>query len=175
MDIYRSDRQTVLVALGGNALIRPGDQPDYKTQEANARDIVGKLMILVERDFNLVVSHGNGPQVGLSLLRVDAAAGKLPRMPLDFLVAETGGSIGYLLQQAFLNLLREREFRRYVVTVITQVIVSPNDPAFVRPSKPIGIYYPEEQARVRSQCRLRRLRPATTLAGRRTRASRLRN
>jgi carbamate kinase len=147
MDIYRSDRQTVLVALGGNALIRPGDQPDYKTQEANARDIVGKLMILVERDFNLVVSHGNGPQVGLSLLRVDAAAGKLPRMPLDFLVAETGGSIGYLLQQAFLNLLREREFRRYVVTVITQVIVSPNDPAFVRPSKPIGIYYPEEQAR----------------------------
>jgi len=147
MDIYRSDRQTVLVALGGNALIRPGDQPDYKTQEANARDIVGKLMILVERDFNLAVSHGNGPQVGLSLLRVDAAAGKLPRMPLDFLVAETGGSIGYLLQQAFLNLLREREFRRYVVTVITQVIVSPNDPAFVRPSKPIGIYYPEEQAR----------------------------
>jgi carbamate kinase len=147
MDLYRSDRQTVLVALGGNALIRPGDVPDYKTQEANALDIVGKLMPLVERDFNLVVSHGNGPQVGNLLLRTDAAAAKLPRMPLDILVAETGGSIGYLLQQAFLNHLRDTEFRRYVVTVITQVIVSPNDPAFVRPSKPIGMHYTDAQAK----------------------------
>jgi carbamate kinase len=137
----------VLVALGGNALIRPGDQPDYKTQEANAMDIVNRLMVLVERDFNLVVSHGNGPQVGNLLLRNECAAAKLPRMPLDLLVAETGGSMGYLLQQAFLNRLRTQELRRYVVTVITQVIVSPNDPAFVRPSKPIGMHYNETQAR----------------------------
>jgi carbamate kinase len=147
MDIYRSDRQTVLVALGGNALIRAGDTPDYETQTANAMDIVSKLMVLVERDFNLVVSHGNGPQVGLSLLRNECAASKLPRLPLDLLVAETEGSMGYLLQQAFLNHLRDTELRRYVVTVITQVLVSPNDPAFARPSKPIGLHYTEPEAR----------------------------
>ncbi|NLH47343.1 MAG: carbamate kinase [Myxococcales bacterium] len=146
MDLYRSDRQTVLVALGGNALIRAGDVPDIETQEKNAEDIVSKLMVLVERDFNLVVTHGNGPQVGNSLLRNELAATRLPRMPLDLLVAETGGSMGYLLQQAFLNKIRQTECRRYVVTVITQVIVSPNDPAFLRPSKPIGMHYPQEEA-----------------------------
>lgn len=146
MDIYRSDRQMVLVALGGNALIKPGDTPDIGTQEKNALDIVSTLMTLVERDFNIVVSHGNGPQVGNLLLRNEQVADRLPRMPLDLLVAETEGSMGYLLQQAFLNQIRKTEFRRYVVTVITQVIVDPNDPAFAKPSKPIGMHYTDEQA-----------------------------
>ena len=147
MDIYRSDRKMVLVALGGNALIKPGDIPNIETQEKNADEIVGKLLTLVERDFNLVVTHGNGPQVGNLLLRNEAARDHLPRMPLDLLVAETEGSMGYLLQQAFLNRLREKDIHRYVVTVITQVLVNPDDPAFVRPSKPIGMYYSEEDAR----------------------------
>lgn len=146
MDIYRSDRQTVLVALGGNAMIRQGDIPDIQTQEKNAEDTVEKLMVLVEHDFNLVVSHGNGPQVGNLLLRTEMSKDKLPRMPLDLLVAETEGSMGYLLQQAFLNKIRMSEMRRYVVTVITQVIVDPNDPAFARPSKPIGMHYSKEMA-----------------------------
>jgi len=146
VDIYRSDRQTVLVALGGNAMIRKGDVPDIETQEKNAEDTVEKLMVLVEHDFNLVVSHGNGPQVGNLLLRTEMSKEKLPRMPLDMLVAETEGSMGYLLQQAFLNKIRMSEMRRYVVTVITQVIVDPNDPAFARPSKPIGMHYSKEMA-----------------------------
>jgi len=147
MDIYRSDRQMVVVALGGNALIQPGDTPDISTQEANAQNIVAKLMPLVERDYNIVVTHGNAPQVGNLLLLNDCAQDQLPRMPLDVLVAETEGSIGYLLQQAFLNKLRESEARRYVVTVITQVVVSPNDPAFIKPTKPIGMYYQEAEAK----------------------------
>lgn len=147
MDIYRSDRRMVLVALGGNALIRPGDTPNIDTQEANAARTVDQLMDLVRRDFNLVVTHGNGPQVGNLLLRNEASKDLLPRMPLDVLVAETEGSMGYILQQAFLNRLRVEETSRYVVTMITQVIVDPNDPAFAKPSKPIGMHFPEEEAR----------------------------
>lgn len=146
MDIYRSDRKMVLVALGGNALIRPGDTPDISTQEKNADDTVSKLMPLVERDCNLVITHGNGPQVGNSLLRNECARDHLPRMPLDVLVAETEGTMGYILQQAFLNRMRKQQIRRYVVTVITQVVVNPNDPAFAQPSKPIGMYYKKEEA-----------------------------
>ena len=146
MDIYRSDREMVLVALGGNALVRAGDSPDIETQEKNAEWIVTRLITLVKRDFNLVVTHGNGPQVGNQLLRNECSLKFLPRMPLDLLVAETEGSMGYLLQQAFLNRLRQEQLNRYVVTVITQVLVDPNDPAFARPSKPIGMYYQPGQA-----------------------------
>ncbi len=146
MDIYRSDRRMTLVALGGNALIRHGDTPTIETQEANAEKTVDQLMELVRRDDNIVITHGNGPQVGNLLLRNEASKELLPRTPLDVLVAETGGSIGYILQQAFLNRLREEEAQRYVVTMITQVIVDPNDPAFARPSKPIGMYYSKDDA-----------------------------
>ncbi|MCC6157752.1 MAG: carbamate kinase [Deltaproteobacteria bacterium] len=146
MDIYRSDRRMTLVALGGNALIRHGDVPTIETQEANAEKTVDQLMELVRRDDNIVITHGNGPQVGNLLLRNEASKDLLPRTPLDVLVAETGGSIGYILQQAFLNRLREEEAQRYVVTMITQVIVDPNDPAFARPSKPIGMYYSKDEA-----------------------------
>ncbi len=146
MDIYRSDREMVLVALGGNALIRPGDKPDIETQEDNALKTVSMLLPLVERDYNIVITHGNGPQVGNSLLREECSKERLPRMPLDVLVAETEGTMGYLLQQALLNQLRKKEIKRYVVTVITQVIVDPNDSAFARPSKPIGMFYGEKEA-----------------------------
>ncbi|MCZ7586602.1 MAG: carbamate kinase [Deltaproteobacteria bacterium] len=146
MDIYRSDREMALVALGGNALIRPGDTPNIETQEKNAEEVVAQLMTLVERDLNLVITHGNGPQVGNLLLKNEAAHEHLPRMPLDVLVAETEGSMGYILQQAFLNHFRFREVQRYVVTVITQVLVSPNDSAFSKPTKPIGMWFSKEDA-----------------------------
>lgn len=135
------------MALGGNALLRRGEKGDIETQEKNADEIVSYLMTLVERDYNLVITHGNGPQVGNLLLRNEASKDKLPRMPLDLLVAETEGSMGYLMQQAFLNYLRSRDIRRYVVTMITQVIVDRYDPAFARPSKPIGLFYEENEAK----------------------------
>jgi len=134
-----------LVALGGNALIRQGEKGDIEIQEKNADEIVGYLMTLVEKDYNLVITHGNGPQVGNLLLRNEASKEKLPRMPLDLLVAETEGSMGYLLQQAFLNYLRRRDLRRYVVTMITQVIVDRYDTAFAQPNKPIGLFYSKDE------------------------------
>ena len=145
-DIYRSDRETVLIALGGNALIRAGQTGTISEQEANAEEICGLLMPLIERDYNLVITHGNGPQVGQQLIRHEKAKEDAPELPLDVLVAETEGNIGYFLQQAFLNHLNRRDIYRYVVTVITQVIVDREDQAFKEPNKPIGTFMNEEGA-----------------------------
>ncbi len=145
-DIYRSDRETVLIALGGNALIRAGQTGTISEQEANAEEICGRLMPLIERDYNLVITHGNGPQVGQQLIRHEKAKEEAPELPLDVLVAETEGNIGYFLQQAFLNHLNRRDIYRYVVTVITQVIVDREDQAFKEPNKPIGTFMDEAGA-----------------------------
>ena len=145
-DLYRSDREMVLVALGGNALIHAGESGTVEEQKRNAEAICGHLMKLVERDYNLIVTHGNGPQVGQQLIRHEQAKDLVPRMPLDVLVAETEGNMGYVLQQTFLNHLKRRDIYRYVVTVITQVIVERADPAFLHPSKPIGTFLNREQA-----------------------------
>jgi carbamate kinase len=145
-DIYRSDRETVLVALGGNALIGTGQTGTISEQEANAQAICGVLMMLVDHDYNIVVTHGNGPQVGQQLIRHERAADAVPELPLDVLVAETEGNIGYFLQQAMLNHLNRRDIYRYVVTVITQVIVDRDDPAFEVPNKPIGVFMTEAEA-----------------------------
>jgi carbamate kinase len=145
-DLYRSDRETVLVALGGNALIHAGENGTVEQQERNADFICGCLMKLVERDFNIVITHGNGPQVGQQLIRHERAKDMAPEMPLDVLVAETQGNMGYFLQQTLLNHLKRRDIYRYVVTVITQVIVERDDPAFLTPSKPIGTFMSKEQA-----------------------------
>ncbi len=147
-DLYRSDRETVLIALGGNALIRAGQSGTISEQEANAEEICGVLMKLVDRDYNIVVTHGNGPQVGQQLIRHERAKEDVPELPLDVLVAETEGNIGYFLQQAFLNHLNRQDIYRYVVTVITQVVVERDDPAIKDPQKPIGTFMTAEQAEV---------------------------
>jgi carbamate kinase len=145
-DIYRSDREMVLVALGGNALIHAGEAGTVEEQARHAEEICGRLMTLVDRDLNIVVTHGNGPQVGQQLIRHERSKDLVPELPLDVLVAETEGSMGYLLQQAFLNHLNRRDLYRYVVTVITQVVVDRADPAFRDPAKPIGTFLTREQA-----------------------------
>ena len=145
-DLYRSDRQMVLVALGGNALIRAGESGTVEEQTRNAEVICGYLMSLVERDYNIIITHGNGPQVGQQLVRHERARDMAPEMPLDVLVAETQGNMGYFLQQTLLNHLKRLDTYRYVVTVITQVIVERDDPAFRNPSKPIGTFMTREQA-----------------------------
>jgi len=145
-DLYRSDREMVLVALGGNALIHAGEAGTVQQQELNAETICGCLMSLVDRDYNIIITHGNGPQVGQQLIRHERAKDMAPEMPLDVLVAETQGNMGYFLQQTLLNHLKRRDIYRYVVTVITQVIVERDDPAFLTPSKPIGTFMTKEQA-----------------------------
>jgi carbamate kinase len=108
-------------------------------------------MTFVDRGYNLAITHGNGPQVGNLLLRQEQPIDKVPAMPLDVLVAQTEGSLGYILQQALLNQLRKRGVRRYVVTLVTQVLVEPSDPAFDNPSKPIGPFLSEAEAKQRAQ------------------------
>ncbi len=142
----RSVRKLLLVALGGNALLKKGQAGTISDQERVAAETCGYLMCLIRQGHNLVVTHGNGPQVGNILLKNERAADMLPPMPLDVCVADSQGSIGYILQQALLNLLRAANIRRYVVTMITQVVVDKNDPAFKKPTKPIGPFFDARRA-----------------------------
>ena len=103
-------------------------------------------MTLVERNYYLCITHGNGPQVGNLLIQQELSGQEVPALPLDVLVAMTEGSLGYILQQALLNELRKRQMKRYVVTVVTQVVVDEKDPAFQAPSKPIGPFLTREEA-----------------------------
>jgi carbamate kinase len=143
------NRPIVLVAMGGHAFMQRGEAGDIRNHERNATAICGSLMTLVERDYNLVITHGNGPQVGNLLLQSELTQDSVPSMPLDVLVANTEGFLGYVLQQALLNQLRRRDIKRYVVTMITQVLVERDDPAFLDPSKPIGPFLTREQAEER--------------------------
>jgi carbamate kinase len=150
----RSNRKTgapstALVALGGHAFMRQGESGTHEEHRRNARAICRQLMTLVERDYHLVITHGNGPQVGALLERNELAHDRLPPKPLDVLVAQTEGSLGYYLQQELLNELRRRGRRRFVVTVVTQVVVDPDDDAFAAPSKPIGPFLSREEAEAR--------------------------
>jgi len=139
----------VLVAMGGHAFMQPGEAGTIEDHERNAARIATLLMTLVERDYHVCITHGNGPQVGNLLLQQEVAGSGVPALPLDVLVAMTEGSLGYILQQALLNELRKRQSKRYVVTVVTQVVVDESDPAFQQPSKPIGPFLSREEAEKR--------------------------
>jgi carbamate kinase len=136
----------VLAAMGGHAFMQPGEAGTIGDHERNAAQIASLLMTLVERDYYLCITHGNGPQVGNLLLQQEHARVEVPSLPLDVLVAMTEGSLGYILQQALLNELRKRAMKRYVVTVVTQVVVDEADPAFQDPSKPIGPFLSQAEA-----------------------------
>lgn len=137
---------TVVVAMGGHAFMQPGERGTYEEQTRNARAMCAEMLTFVERGYNLVITHGNGPQVGNLLQRVELSGDRLPREPLDMLVAQTEGSLGYLLQRALLNEMRPRGIERFVVTMITQVLVDAHDPAFTHPSKPVGPFYSKQEA-----------------------------
>lgn len=140
----------VLVAMGGHAFMQPGEAGTIEDHERNAARIAALLMTLVEREYHVCITHGNGPQVGNLLLQQEVAGESgVPALPLDVLVAMTEGSLGYILQQALLNELRKRQSKRYVVTVVTQVVVDEADPAFHEPSKPIGPFLTREEAEKR--------------------------
>ena len=134
-------KKLVVTALGGNVLTRKGETGEIGEQWRNVNNMCSMLMPLIE-----VVTHGNGPQVGSLLLQNEQGKDTVPQMPLDVLVAETEGHMGYLFQQAMLNHLRERKIPRYVVTMVTQVLVDSKDEAFQNPRKPIGPFYTEEKA-----------------------------
>ena len=126
----------IVIALGGNALLRRGEAPTYENQHHNVR-VAAQALAPLAREHDLIITHGNGPQVGLLALQGEAyGAGE--SFPLDVLDAETEGMIGYLIEQELMNRLPENKL---CVTVLTQIEVDPHDPAFQRPTKPIGPVY----------------------------------
>jgi len=149
-----SNGELIVVALGGNALLRRGEKGTFEEQYRNVSDTARYLADLVERGYRLVITHGNGPQVGATLLRHDAGEKmyNIPPFPMDVCGAETQGFIGYMIQQALRNELKRRGIDKYVITVITRVIVDEKDPAFSNPTKPIGPFYSkEEMERIKQQ------------------------
>lgn len=139
-----------VLALGGNSLIKKDERGTIEEQKQNAEEMTKDIFGLITRGYNLVITHGNGPQVGNTLIRNERAASEVPPMPLDVCVADTEGSMGYILQQALLNELRRHNMRNvYVVTMITQVLVDGDDPAFSNPTKPVGPFLAKEQAQKR--------------------------
>ncbi len=141
-----------MIALGGNALLKRGQKGTFDDQYQNVKGTVAKVADLIERGHKIVLTHGNGPQVGATLLRHDAAKSIVPPFPLDACGAETQGFIGYMIQQALRNELKSRGIDKFVVTMITRVIVDKHDSAFQNPTKPIGPFYSKEEAdKVREQ------------------------
>ncbi len=135
-----------VVAIGGNSLIRDEAHPTVAGELEALRETCAHLAAMLASGWEVVLTHGNGPQVGFNLLRSELAVPAAPPLPLDVLGAQTQGSIGYLFQQALGNELRHRGIRKRVVSVVTQTVVDRGDPAFHRPTKPIGSFYRREDA-----------------------------
>lgn len=140
----------IVVALGGNAIL--STDPSAQAQEAALVETARYLVKLIQNGDELIITHGNGPQVGNLLLQhLKANSEKNPAFPLDSLVAMTEGSIGFWLQNALENALVDANIEKSVASVVTQVIVDKDDPAFADPSKPIGPFYSEEEAKAESE------------------------
>jgi len=146
------DEKLIVIALGGNALLQRGQKGSFEEQYQNVKTTATRVADLIERGHKIVMTHGNGPQVGATLLRHEAAKNIVPPFPLDACGAETQGFIGYMIQQAVRNELKSRGLDKFVVTIITRVIVDKHDSAFQNPTKPIGPFYSKEEAdKVREQ------------------------
>lgn len=139
--------KTAVVALGGNAITRSDKEDNIANQFANTRASLNSIVELIREGFNLVISHGNGPQVGNALLRIELARGKAPILPLGISVADTQGGMGYMIEQSLRNRLRAEIIDREVVTLVTQMLVAGDDPAVNNPTKYIGQFYTENEAK----------------------------
>ncbi len=137
-----------VVAFGGNALLRSDQRGTIEEQEANALATSERLLTLINKNYDLVITHGNGPQVG-NIILANTAAEKIhgiPDMPMDISVAYSQGFLGYVIEQQLRNVLKSHDLERDIITIITQVLVDREDPAFSNPTKPIGPYYTKEEA-----------------------------
>ena len=143
--------KTAMIALGGNALSPKGETGTIAQQFAKTRESLEGIFNLIAQEYQICITHGNGPQVGDELLRMDLTHDAIPAHPLGVCVASTQGSIGYMIQQSLQNLLRRKKIDREVVTFITQVVVDFNDPAIKNPTKFIGHSYAKNEIEVLAQ------------------------
>jgi len=141
--------RTVVVALGGNAILQPGQKGTFEEQTENVRKTAKQIALIISQGERVVITHGNGPQVGNILIQNEAARDKVPSMPMDICGAESQGMIGYMMQMYIKNALEELGLDLPVVSLITQTLVSKDDPAFSNPTKPVGPFYDERWARER--------------------------
>ncbi len=144
------DRMTpsslTVIAIGGNSLLDPSREPTVANQFEVTTDAMGPVAELLQRGDRLVLTHGNGPQVGFLQLRSELARDHVPEVPLDSLVADTQGAMGYMIERALRAQLRQRGLEKPVVTIVTEVLVDADDPAFGAPDKPIGRFYEKDEA-----------------------------
>ena len=141
-------KKLAVVALGGNALLRDNQLGTIDEQEQNTTDTLPNLLFLIREGYDLVLTHGNGPQVGNILMRNDAGEEKygIPQMPLDICVADSQGGIGYMIERMLRNILHLNHIDKEVVTLVTMSVVEENDPAFHKPSKRVGKTYSKEES-----------------------------
>lgn len=141
--------KTIVVALGGNAILQPGQKGTAQEQYKNIDDAMAQIAHLIAAGNRVVITHGNGPQVGNLLIQHEAGSAQVPALPLDVCGSQSQGQIGFMMQQSLGKHLREMKAARPVVTVVTQMVVDRSDPAFAKPTKPVGPFYSEEKARQR--------------------------
>jgi len=137
-----------VLALGGNALLRGNQIGTIEEQEQNTFDTLENIVYLIKEGYDIIIGHGNGPQVGNILMRNDAGEQmyNIPQMPLDICVADSQGGIGYMIERMLRNVLKKHEIEKDIVCVVTSVVVDKNDPAFKDPQKRVGKIYTKEQA-----------------------------
>jgi carbamate kinase len=139
---------TAVIALGGNAIIKQGQKGTITEQFANTRESLAGIVEMARRGWRLAITHGNGPQIGHYLIRVERARDVVPFVPLGVCVAGTEGEMGYMIAQSLQNTLMRENIQREVTAMLTQVVVDPNDPSISDPSKPIGSFFTHYDAQI---------------------------
>jgi len=138
--------KTAVLAIGGNSILRAGEEATWENQMRNLRETCTHLARMIQAGYDMVLTHGNGPQVGDILIQNELARDAIPSMPLDACVAESQGLIGYMIQQTLAEACEHICTHKVVTCVLTRVVVDPDDPAFENPTKPVGPYYSKEEA-----------------------------
>ncbi|WP_448379417.1 carbamate kinase [Fervidobacterium sp.] len=138
-------KKLAVVAIGGNAVNRPGEEATAENMMKNLSETARFLVSMLD-DYDIVITHGNGPQVGNLLVQQELAKHVIPPFPIDVNDAQTQGSLGYMIALTLGNELRKRNIQREIAAVVTQIIVDKNDPGFQKPSKPVGPFYSKEEA-----------------------------
>lgn len=138
--------KTAVVAIGGNAIIKEGQKGTMKEQFENVLSSVDSIIDLIEEGYGVVLTHGNGPHVGNSLIKGEIAKDKVPNYTMEAYGAETQGLLGYIIKQSFANRMRERGLNKKVAALVTQVLVDADDEGFIHPTKPVGPFFSKEEA-----------------------------
>ncbi len=138
-------KKTAIVAIGGNAVNRPGEKSTAENMLSALNEAMSYVVDMLS-EYRVVITHGNGPQVGNLLIQQELAKSLVPPFPIDVNDAQTQGSLGYMITQTLRNQLSKKKIQREIAAVVTQIIVDKNDPAFQKPSKPVGPFYTKEDA-----------------------------